>query len=301
MIKHLTEIVEEARKKGRKRLAVAYGQDSHTLEAVYNAYKEGLVEPTLYGDKEVIEQVCRDNDIDIKVFNIVNEPNDVKCVQQAVAAVVAGNADVLMKGLVSTDKYMRGILNKDAGLFPPKGVLSHVSIVEMKSYHKLLVISDVAVIPLPDFKQKMKQIGYLSTTANLLGITTPKIACIAPSEQVLPNVISSTEGALLAKMGDRGQLGNVIIDGPLSLDVALYKEVAEHKKVKGSSVAGDPDCLLFPNLESANVFFKCASHLCGGELAAMVMGTNVPCVLTSRGDTSLTKLYSIALACLAAK
>ncbi|WP_300190074.1 phosphate acyltransferase [uncultured Alistipes sp.] len=301
MIKHLTEIVEEARKKGRKRLAVAYGQDSHTLEAVYNAYKEGLVEPTLYGDKEVIEQVCRDNDIDIKVFNIVNEPNDVKCVQQAVAAVVAGNADVLMKGLVSTDKYMRGILNKDAGLFPPKGVLSHVSIVEMKSYHKLLVISDVAVIPLPDFKQKMKQIGYLSATASLLGITTPKIACIAPSEQVLPNVISSTEGALLAKMGDRGQLGNVIIDGPLSLDVALYKEVAEHKKVKGSSVAGDPDCLLFPNLESANVFFKCASHLCGGELAAMVMGTKVPCVLTSRGDTSLTKLYSIALACLAAK
>lgn len=301
MIKHLTEIVEEARKKGRKRLAVAYGQDSHTLEAVYNAYKEGLVEPTLYGDKEVIEQVCRDNGIDIQVFNIVNEPNDVKCVQQAVAAVVAGNADVLMKGLVSTDKYMRGILNKDAGLFPPKGVLSHVSIVEMKSYHKLLVISDVAVIPQPDFKQKMKQIGYLSSTANLLGITTPKIACIAPSEQLLPNVISSTDGALLAKMGDRGQLGNVIIDGPLSLDVALYKEVAEHKKVKGSAVAGDPDCLLFPNLESANVFFKCASHLCGGELAAMVMGTKVPCVLTSRGDTSLTKLYSIALACLAAK
>ena len=102
-------------------------------------------------------------------------------------------------------------------------------------------------------------------------------------------------------MGDRGQLGNVIIDGPLSLDVALYKDVAEHKKVKGSSVAGDPDCLLFPNLESANVFFKSVTHLCGGELAAMVMGTKVPCVLTSRGDTSKTKLYSIALACLAVK
>ena len=217
------------------------------------------------------------------------------------AAVVAGNADVLMKGLVSTDKYMRGILNKEAGLFPPKGVLSHVSISEMPCYHKLLVMSDVAVIPQPDFKQKMKQIGYLAQTANLLGVKTPKIACIAPSEQVLPNVISSTEGALLAKMGDRGQLGNVIVDGPLSLDVALFKEVAEHKKVKGSSVAGDPDCLLFPNLESANVFFKSTTHLCGGELAAMVMGTKVPCVLTSRGDSSKTKLYSIALACLAAK
>ena len=274
MIQHLTEIVDEARKRGKKRLAVAYGQDSHTLEAVYEAYKEGIVEPTLFGEKKVIEQVCAENDIDIKAFNIVDEANDVKCVQQAVAAVVAGNADVLMKGLVSTDKYMRGILNKEAGLFPPKGVLSHVSIVEMPCYHKLLVISDVAVIPLPDFKQKIKQIGYLAKVANLL----------------LPSVISSTEGALLAKMGDRGQLGNVIIDGPLSLDVALYKDVAEHKKVKGSSVAGDPDCLLFPNLESANVFFKSVTHLCGGELAAMVAGTKVPCVLTS-----------LALACLAVK
>ena len=114
MIQHLTEIVEEARKRGKKRLAVAYGQDSHTLEAVYEAYKEGLVEPTLFGDKEVIKQVCQENGIDINAFNIVNEPNDVKCVQQAVASVVSGNADVLMKGLVSTDKYMRGILNKEA-------------------------------------------------------------------------------------------------------------------------------------------------------------------------------------------
>ncbi len=97
---------------------MAYGQDSHTLEAVYNAYKEGLVEPTLFGEKAVIEQVCRENDIDINAFTIVDEKSDVKCVQLAVAAVVAGVADVLMKGLVSTDKYMRGILNKEAGLFP---------------------------------------------------------------------------------------------------------------------------------------------------------------------------------------
>ena len=301
MIQHLTDIVVEARKKGKKRLAVAYGQDSHTLEAVYNAYKEGLVEPTLFGEKAVIEQVCRENDIDINAFTIVDEKSDVKCVQLAVAAVVAGVADVLMKGLVSTDKYMRGILNKDAGLFPPKGVLSHVSVTEIPSYHKLITVSDVAVIPLPDFKQKQKQIGYLAQTAKLLGIATPKIACIAPSEQLLPSVISSTEGAILAKMGDRGQLGNVIVDGPLSIDVALYKEVADHKKVKGSTVAGDPDCLLFPNIESGNVFFKAATHMAGGEIAAMVMGTKVPCVLTSRGDSSKTKLYSIALACLAAK
>ena len=301
MITKLSEIVEAARSRGRKRLAVAYGQDSHTIAAVYDAYCEGLVDATLYGDRETIEKVCAGLGIDSSVFTIVDEPNDAKCVALAVADVVAGNADVLMKGLVSTDKYMRGILNKDAGLFPPKGVLSHVAIMEMKDYDKLVVISDVAVIPLPDFKQKQKLIGYLAQTSKLLGIDVPKIACIAPSEQVLPTVVSSTEGAILAKMADRGQLGNVVVDGPLSLDVALYKEVAEHKKVKGSAVAGDPDCLLFPNIESGNVFFKSVTHLGHGELAAMVAGTNKPCVLTSRGDSALTKKYSIALACLSVK
>ncbi len=300
-IKKLADIVVEARAKGRKKMAVAYGQDSHTLEAVYNAYQEGLVEPIIFGEKAVIEQICAEHNIDSSVFTIVDEKSDVKCVALAVQAVVKGEADVLMKGLVSTDKYMRGILNKEAGLFPPKGVLSHVSVIEMPVYPKLLIVSDIAVIPQPDLAQKMKMIGYLANTANVLGIKTPKIACIAPSELVAPKIPSSAEGALLAKMADRGQLGNVIVDGPLSLDVALFKEVAEHKKVKGAPIAGDPDCLLFPNLESGNVFFKASSHLCHGELAAMVVGTNKPCVLTSRGDSSLSKLYSIALACLSAK
>mgnify|MGYP003312245728 FL=1 len=300
-MKHLSEIVDAAIARGRKRLAVAYGQDAHTIEAVYDAYKDGFVEATLFGDKAVIEKTCAELGIDSSIFTIVDEKSDVKCVAAAVKAVVSGEADVLMKGLVSTDVYMRGILNKEAGLFPPKGVLSHVAVIEMPGRDKLLSVSDVAVIPLPDFKQKQKLIGYLAQTAKILGVDVPKIACISASEQVLPTVISSTDGAILAKMADRGQLGKVIVDGPLSLDVALYKEVAEHKKVTGSSVAGDPDCLLFPNIESANVFFKAATHIGGAELAAMVMGTKVPCVLTSRGDSALTKKYSIALACLAAK
>ena len=300
-IKKLADIVVEARAKGRKKMAVAYGQDSHTLEAVYAAYKEGLVDPILYGDKEVIEQVCAEHGIDVSVFTIVDEKVDVKCVAQAVQAVASGEADVLMKGLVTTEKYMRGILNKEAGLFPPKATLSHVSVIEMPVYPKLLIVSDIAIIPLPDMKQKMQMIGYLAQTANSLGIKTPKIACIAPAETLNPNIPSAVEGALLSKMADRGQLGDVMVDGPLSLDVALFKEVAEHKKVKGAPFAGDPDCLLFPNLESGNVFFKAASHLCHGEIAAMLVGAKKPCVLTSRGDSSQSKLYSIALACLSAK
>ena len=300
-IKKLADIVVEARAKGRKKMAVAYGQDSHTLEAVYAAYKEGLVDPILYGEKAVIEQVCAEHGIDVSVFTIVDEKSDVKCVAQAVQAVATGEADVLMKGLVTTEKYMRGILNKEAGLFPPKATLSHVSVIEMPVYPKLLIVSDIAIIPLPDMKQKMQMIGYLAATANAPGIKTPKIACIAPAETLNPNIPSAAEGALLSKMADRGQLGNVMVDGPLSLDVALFKEVAEHKKVKGAPFAGDPDCLLFPNLEAGNVFFKASSHLCHGEIAAMLVGAKKPCVLTSRGDSSQSKLYSIALACLSCK
>lgn len=300
-MKHLSEIVEAAKARGRKRLAVAYGQDSHTIAAVYDAYNEGLVEPIIYGDRIVIEKVCKELNIDSCIFRIIDEPNDVKAATLAAKAVAQGDADVLMKGMIPTDKYMRAILNKDLDLCPPKGVLSHVSVFEWSGYHKLLLASDIAIILQPDIKQKQKQIEYLHKVANMLGVEVPKIGCIAPSEQVLPTSLSSSEGAMLAKMADRGQLGNVIVDGPLSLDVALFKDVAEHKKVKGSSVAGDVDALLFPNIESGNVFFKSVSHLACGEIAAIVMGAKVPCVLTSRGDSALSKKYSIALACLAAK
>ena len=300
-MKHLQEIVEAAKVRGKKRLAVAYGQDSHTIEAVYDAYNEGLVDPILFGDKEVIEQVCKDLNIDSTIFQIVDEKNDVKAANLDVLAVANGEADMLMKGTLPTDKYMRAILNKEAGLCPPKATLSHVSVFEWAGYHKLLLASDIAILPLPDFKQKQALIGYLGKVANALGVATPKIACIAAMELVNVAMPAMAEAAILSKMADRGQLGNVIVDGPLSLDVALFKEVAEHKKVKGSAIAGDVDALLFPNIESGNVFFKSVSHLAGGELAAVVMGAKVPCVLTSRGDSAASKKYSIALACLLAK
>lgn len=301
VIRKLDDIVVAAKAKGRKRLIVAYGQDAHTIEAVHNAIQAGLVEATLIGDPDEIAKVCTTLGFDQNLFKVVPETNDVKCVQRAVQLITQGQGDVLMKGLVSTDKYMRGILNKDAGLVPPKGVLSHVAVVELPGYPRLLTIADVAVIPYPDFKQKAVILSNLIKTAHTLGIECPKVACISASEQLLPSVISSTEAAMLAKMGDRGQFGKAIVDGPLSLDVALFKDVAEQKKVKGSAVAGEVDCLLFPNIDAANVFFKSASKLAGAELAAMVTGTAVPCVLTSRGDSSKTKLYSIALACLSAK
>lgn len=195
---------------------------------------------------------------------------------------------------------MRAILNKEKGLVPEKAVLSHVSVFDIPAYHKLLIVSDVAVIPLPDLNQKKAIVKYLTNTANALGIDMPKIALIAPSEQVLPKVQSTVEAAILAKMGERGQLTKAVFEGPLALDVAIDKESAEIKKVN-SPVAGDADCLLFPNLEAGNVFYKTNTKLGNVTLGAVMVGASVPSVLSSRGDSVQTKLNSIALAALLAK
>ncbi len=297
----LEHLVTEARRRGPRSMAVACAADAHTLRACADAVREGIATPILYGNRADIESIASSDGLDLTGMQIRDVTGDMECVRAAVADVAAGNADVLMKGLVSTDKYMHGILDKAAGLFPQGGLLSHVSVWEIPGLTRLILGADVAVIPLPDLKQKIKIAGYLAAVARSLGIETPKIAAIGPSEQLLPSVVSSTDAAILAKMADRGQMGNVILDGPLSLDTALNPEVAAEKNVQGSRVAGLADCLLFPNIESGNVFFKSVTHLAHGEVAAMVVGTRVPCVLTSRGDSPKSKLYSIALACLNVK
>lgn len=297
MITKLEELVSVVQGRPKKRMAVAYAQDEHTIEAVNAAVDMGIVDAILVGDTNEIQRICMALEVDPNKFSIVHAESDVASANLAVKMINDGEADLLMKGLVSTDKYMRAILNKEYGLLPPKGMLSHVAVFELRTYHKLLLVSDVAVIPYPDLKQKMAIVRYLISAARAMGIERPKIAAIAPSEQMLPGVESSIEAAVLSKMADRGQFGDVIMDGPLALDVALFAEVA-HTKHLSSPVAGDADCLLMPNLDAGNVFYKAANHLCNAPLAAMVVGTKAPCVLTSRGDSAESKLYSIALAAL---
>lgn len=300
-IRKISEIFEILKSSpDKKRLVVAYANDSHSIDAVYKAVKEGLIEGILVGDEEVIKNICKKEGFDASDFRIVHETNDQHCAARAVELIRNGEADVIMKGLVSTDKFMRAILNKEKGLVSEKAVLSHVSVFDIPAYHKLLIVSDVAVIPLPDLNQKKAIIKYLTNTANALGIDMPKIALIAPSEQVLPKVQSTVEAAILAKMGERGQLTKAVFEGPLALDVAIDKESAEIKKVN-SPVAGDADCLLFPNLEAGNVFYKTNTKLGNVTLGAVMVGASVPSVLSSRGDSVQTKLNSIALAALLAK
>ncbi|MBR1950815.1 MAG: phosphate butyryltransferase [Bacteroidales bacterium] len=301
MITNFDQMFEQLRSKPKKRLVAAWGVDDHTISAVYMAVEAGIVEGILVGDEEMIKKVCAENNYDMSKLTVVNNNNELKSISQAVDMVNAGEADILMKGLCSTDKYMRGILNKEKGLLPPKAVLSHVCVVQNPGYHKLLVISDIAVIPAPDLKQKQAMIGYVANTARALGVEKPKVAMITATEQMLPGMPACVEAAMLAKMSDRGQIAGCVVDGPLALDVALCKEAAEIKKLK-SEVAGDADCCVFPSIEAANVFYKLAGHFCPGvKMAAMVAGAKAPCVLSSRADSTETKLNSIALAALTAK
>ena len=253
------------------------------------------------GDEALIKDVCEKNGMDVAKFDILHNPVEVKAVAQAVQLVHDGQGDMLMKGLCSTDKFLRAILNKETGLLPAKGLLSHVGIIENPLYPKLMFLSDMAVVPQPDFRQKVKISGFLLGVARSFGIACPKIAFVAASEQMLDSMPACIEGAMLAKMADRGQLGACIGDGPLALDVCIDQESVQIKKLK-SPVAGDADCLLFPNIESANVFWKTNSKLAPGvRQAGMLVGTTAPCILASRADSVDTKLNSIAEAAMFVK
>ena len=301
MITNFNELFEQLRAKPKKRLAAAWGVDDHTIGAAYMAIQKGIVEATLVGDKNLILKVCKDEGIDPSLFTIVHNEDETASANLAVELINRGEADILMKGLCSTDKYMRAILNKEKGLLPPKGVLSHVTLMQIPNYHKLLVVGDIAVIPAPDLNQKIAITNYVASTSRALGVAKPKVAIITATEQMLAGMPACVDAAIISKMGDREQIKGCIIDGPLALDVAISKEAVAVKKLV-SPVAGDADCLVFPNLESGNVFYKTNTQLINGvQIAANVAGAKVPCVLSSRADSTDTKLNSIALAALTAK
>lgn len=299
-ITKLDQLFDLVKSKSKKRISVAFANDDHTIEAVFTAVEKGIVDATLTGDENFIKECCKKHNFDFSKVEILHEPNELKAAALAVQIVNEGKANLLMKGSLSTDKYMRAILNKEKGLVNEGSLLTHVCIIEFPSYHKLLTISDVAIIPQPDLKQKIKMIDILVNTAKAIGVESPKVAAIAATEQMLPAMQACVDGAILAKMSDRGQMKGCVVDGPLSIDAALDKEAVEIKKITGP-VAANADCLLFPNIETGNVFFKTGTKLAGAELGAYVAGARVPCVLTSRGDSSKSKTYSIALAALMAK
>ncbi|MBE0651931.1 MAG: bifunctional enoyl-CoA hydratase/phosphate acetyltransferase [Bacteroidales bacterium] len=300
MINKLDDLFTVLKARKPKRLIVAFANDEHSIGAVSQAIDLGIVEATLVGNRDLIEAVCTKENIDIRKFEVVQEPDEMKAAMKSVALINEGKGNMLMKGLVSTDKYMKAILDKENGLMKPGAILSHVTVMESPNYHKLLIVGDVAIIPAPEIKEKIAITNYLINMGHALGIEKPKVAIIAATEQVMPKMQACVDAALLSKMADRGQINGAFVEGPLALDVAIDKESAEIKKLN-NEVAGDADCLVFPNIESGNVFYKSNTKLAHGEQGAIVVGASVPAVLSSRGDSIKTKLYSIALAAISAK
>ena len=296
-IKNFNDLLGAAQKQPEKRVVVVNGVDENTIEALNLAVEMGFVTPILTGSRQKILDVLNILKIDASKYRIFDAESPKEAAEKAVELVNAGEADLIMKGMVSTDKFMRVLLKKEYGLIPAGGTLSHISVMDNPNYHKLLIFSDAGVIPYPDLKQKILMTGYLIDAAQRLGIQVPKVAVIAPTEQIIISIQSCMDGATIAKMSEHGQIEGGMVDGPMALDVALDRDSAE---IKGftSPVAGDADCLLFPNIDAANVFYKTNSKLAKAEMSGIIAGAKVPVVVSSRGDSEKTKLNSIALASL---
>ncbi len=299
-LKRLADIFEFTRSLEKKTLVAVNAVDTHSLEAISAAVKAGLVKAVITGNETIIRMQCETHKLDPDLFKVIHVETDEEAAKRAVELVKQTSGCILMKGLINTDKFMKAILNKEAGLLPSGGVLSHVSVIDNPNYHKLLIVSDVAIIPYPTIPQKIAMTHYLKEMAVDLGIERPKIAVIAPTEQILPSLVSCMDAVEIMKAAENMQFEPAIVYGPMALDVAIDPESANIKSIT-SEVAGDADCLLFPNIDAGNVFYKTNTKLCGADQAAVVMGANIPIVLSSRGDSINTKLNSIALAALLSK
>jgi phosphate butyryltransferase len=285
--------------KKRHRIAVAWAQDTNTIGAVSKAVKKGFIEAILIGNTSEIKKTCRSEGIDISLFSVVESENENQAAIDAVSLTKNGEADIVMKGLVGTNKFLRAIMDKEKGLMLPDAVLSYVCAMEIPAYHKLLFITDPAVIPYPDLHQKVSMARYSIEMAQRFGIQKPRIALIGPSEKVSRHFGSSDDYLEMRTMALNSQLGNCIIDGPLDIFLACDKKSVKIKGVD-TPVDGDADILLFPSLESSNPFYKGLMLFAGAELAGLIRGTEKPVVLMSRSESENSKYFCIALSCLMA-
>ncbi len=294
MLTKLSDLYELARKQTKKKLVLAAAQDQSALEAVINASRNSVVDAILVGDKTRIDEICSKANLDISAFELIHEPDYEKAAAFSVKLVSEKKADILMKGHLSTSCLLRAVLNKEWGLRSGE-LLSHLALFEVPAYHKIIALTDSAMNIAPDFKGKVSIIKNAVNYLIKLGIPNPKVAVLSAVETVNPDMKSSMEAAALAKMADRNQIANCIIDGPLAFDNAISSKSAQLKKIN-STVAGDADLLIGDNLDVCNAVYKSFIYFAQARCAAVIVGASAPIVLTSRADSDETKLSSIALA-----
>ena len=282
-----------------KKLVLAAAQDQHSLSAVLRAWKDGIIEPILVGDKEAIQNISLANGYDITGLRIIHEPDTDMAVEMAVKIASSKQADVLMKGKVGSSTLLKCVLNKEWGL-RTGNLLSHIALFEVDTYHKLIAVTDVAMNISPNLKDKIAIVNNSVACLNKLGIPIPKVAVLGAVEMVNENMEATLDAALLSKMNQRDQIRNCIIDGPLAFDNAVSLESAQVKGIR-SEVAGDTDLLLMPDIEVGNVLYKSLVFFAKAKVAAVILGAQVPIVLTSRSDSEQAKYDSILLAAAASK
>ncbi len=284
----------------RKRIAVANAVDSHTLDAVQMAVDAGIVEAFLIGDVAAIESPhLFEEHVLSPYIHIIDIPEVREATLEAVRMVKSGEADILMKGLVNTDIILRAILDKEKGLLPHGNVMTYNAALEIPGYHKLVFFSDPAVIPSPNLVQRTAMIKYAIASAHKFGIEKPKVALIHATEVANPKIHYMQDYLDIMDEWRKGEFGNVIMDGPLDIFLALDSERGGIKNV-ATPVLGDADILIFPNFESANCFYKGVSLFGGAEMGGLLQGTEKPVVMTSRSESVKSKFYSICIACILA-
>jgi len=295
-IRTLKEMETLVKAKETPTVVVAYAQEQDVLKAVDRAVRENIVKAVLVGDEPLIRSMCKELEIDDSAFRIIHEADEKKSGLVSVKLILDKEADFLMKGLISTPYFLKAILNKEFGLVKKGTVLSHSTVLQMPAYDKLLIASDVAMIPDPDISQKVAMINYnVQVIAKKLGIENPRVAMVTANEKVSEKMPATIDAALIAKMNDRGQIKGCRVDGPLAMDVAVSPRACKIKKLE-SKVEGRADILIFPNIETGNVFYKTCTQFADAMLAAVVSGAPFPAVLVSRADDDDSKYYSIVLA-----
>ncbi len=301
MSKNFDELLSKVSTCGKKVVSVAAAQDKAVLEAVKAAKERGIADAILVGDEAKIREIAAQLDMNLAEYEIINEPDIMEASLTAVKLVHDGKADMYMKGLLDSKTFLKSILNKEVGLRTGKA-LSHVCVFEIPGIDRLLFLTDVAFMPYPTLEDKVSIIEYTVNVAKACGVEVPKVAPLAAVEVVNPKMPVTVEADELTKMCEEGKIQGCIVDGPLSLDIAIDKEAAIEKGATNRKVQGDADILLFPDIHAGNLVYKAIVHMVPGvKNGCILTGTKAPAILTSRSDTFETKVNSIALAAVVAE
>ena len=285
----------------KKIMAVACANDEHTLEAVVNARREGIIEPILVGEKKIIDEILGELNEVIPEENIIDVPADdlQQACEKAVKLVSEGKADFLMKGKVDTKIILKEVVNKEYGLGQGR-LMSHFTMFEVPTYHKVILPVDGGMVTYPDLQQKKEIIQNTVDTLCAMGYDCPKVGVLACVEKVNPKMPESVDAAELQAMNERGEITNCIVEGPIQYDCVMRKDLAEFKGLN-SRVAGDPDVLVAPNIHAGNIMGKMYAISCGAKMAGFIVGAKCPIVMVSRSSTAEEKYLSIVVSAAAVK